>query len=220
MTWEAFYLACFVFGFVFAVLGFLGGALHWPISHLFHGIHLPGGHAIPTHGAAAPGHGGLRSASGYNFATAMAFLAWFGGMGYLLSHSSHLGSLGIFLAALATGCAGGAVVFSFLTRFLLRHERSLETEDFEMVGVLGRVTVPIRKGGTGEIVYSQAGTRRSSGARSELGVGIPRGFEVVVTRFDRGIAYVRSWDELAEREEVGPPARSLSPSPPPVESIE
>ena len=69
-------------------------------------------------------------------------------------------------------------------------------------------------------MYSQAGTRRSSGARSELGVGILRGVEVVVTRFDRGIAYVRAWDELAEREELEPPARSLSPSPPPVGSIE
>jgi hypothetical protein len=59
------------------------------------------------------------------------------------------------------------------------------------------VTVPIRAGGTGEIVYSQEGTRRSAGARSDSGAPIPRGSEVVVTRYDRGIAYVRLWEELA-----------------------
>jgi hypothetical protein len=79
----------------------------------------------------------------------------------------------------------------------LRHERSLDSADFEMVGVLGRVTVSIRAGGTGEIVYSQAGTRRSSGARSESRSPIARGSEVVVTRYEKGIAYVRPWEEMA-----------------------
>jgi hypothetical protein len=59
------------------------------------------------------------------------------------------------------------------------------------------VTVGIREGGTGEIVYSQAGTRRSAGARSEEGAAIARGSEVVVTKYERGIAYVRPWEELA-----------------------
>ena len=79
----------------------------------------------------------------------------------------------------------------------------MDSADFEMTGVLGRVTVPIRSGGTGEIVYSQAGTRRSAGARSESGAAIARHSEVVVTRYEKGLAWVRPWEEIAQAEEVG-----------------
>jgi hypothetical protein len=136
----------------------------------------------------------------YNLFTFMAFLAWFGGVGFLLSSRAHLLPLLVLGLALGAGVAGSAVIVGFLTRVLLRHERFLEAADFEMVGVLGRVTVPIRAGGTGEIVYSQANTRRSAGARSENGTAIARGAEVVVTRYERGLAYVRPWNELAGEE--------------------
>ena len=65
-----------------------------------------------------------------------------------------------------------------------------------MSGVLGRVSIPIRENGTGELIYSQQGTRRSCGARSESGAAIDRGAEVVVMRYEEGIAYVRRFDEL------------------------
>jgi membrane protein implicated in regulation of membrane protease activity len=204
MTWEGFYLVCFGVGFLFAVLGFLGGVLDWPLSHVFH-IHLPG-HAgqSGTHGAGAHGHGH----SAFNFATAMAFLAWFGGMGYLLSIGGHLPALLVLAAAVVSGLAGGAIVFVFLTRVLLRHEQAPDALDADMIGVLARVTVPIREGGTGEIVYSQAGTRKSSAARHEKPGGIPRGVEVVVTRFERGIAFVRLWDEITGGDEEALPEKA------------
>ena len=88
----------------------------------------------------------------------------------------------------------------------------MEAADYEMVGVLGRVTVPIRPGGTGEVVYSQGGTRKSVGARRDDGGAIARGEEVVVTRYEGGIAYVRGWEELAGSSSLagGPaPGRSL-----------
>ena len=65
------------------------------------------------------------------------------------------------------------------------------------MGVLGRVTSGIRAGGTGEIVFSQQGTRHTCGARAESGEPLERGAEVVVTRYERGIAYVRRWEELS-----------------------
>ena len=196
MSWEGFYLVCFVVGFVLSVLALLGGSFHWSGGHVGHWLHLDSHGALPGHGAAdAPAHGA--SVSPFNFATLMAFLAWFGGMGYLLTGRSHLGELLVLAVALVSGVAGSAVVFGFLTKVLLRHERFLDSADFEMTGVLGNVTVPIRPGGTGEIVYSQQGTRRSAGARSENAVAIPRGSEVVVTRYEKGIAYVRLWEELA-----------------------
>ena len=36
-----------------------------------------------------------------------------------------------------------------------------------------------------------------SAARCETGESLPRGMEVIVTRYDRGVAYIRPWDELA-----------------------
>jgi len=145
----------------------------------------------------------LRLGLSWIFMTFLAFLTWFGGVGYLLTGRGHWGSLIILFAATAAGLFGAAILFGFLTRVLLKHERSLSFADFEMVGVLGRITVPIRaEGGTGEIVYSQAGTRRSAAARSESGQAIVRGAEVVVTRYENGIAFVRLWEELARREQV------------------
>jgi hypothetical protein len=195
VSWESFYLVCFVAGFCLSVLALLGGTLHLPIGHDAHGWHF-GSHAGDIgHGGHPAGHGS--GISPFNFATLMAFLAWFGGMGYLLTGRGHLGELAVLGLALIAGVAGSAIVFVFLTKVLLRHEQFLESADFEMTGVLGKVTVGIREGGTGEIVYSQAGTRRSAGARSEEGAAIARGSEVVVTKYERGIAYVRPWEELA-----------------------
>ena len=196
MTWENFYLVCFVIGFALSVLALLGGTFHLPVGHDANGWHF-GAHAsadVPGHGSHAGGHGS--GISPLNFATLMAFLAWFGGMGYLLSGRDHLGELAVLGLALLAGAAGSAAVFVFLTKVLLKHEQFLESADFEMTGVLGKVTVGIREGGTGEIVYSQAGTRRSAGARSETGNAIARGSEVVVTKYEKGIAFVRPWEEL------------------------
>jgi hypothetical protein len=194
VNWENFYLVCFITGFALSVLALLGGALHWPFGHGAHGWHFGTHGGGVGHGTA---HAGGDAVSPFNVATVMAFLAWFGGMGYLLTGRGHLGELLVLGAALVAGVAGSAVVFVFLTRVLLKHEKFLESADFEMTGVLARVTVGIREGGTGEIVYSQAGTRRSAGARSENGRAIARGSEVVVTRYEKGIAYVRPWEELA-----------------------
>jgi hypothetical protein len=80
----------------------------------------------------------------------------------------------------------------------MRHEAMAEPEDSDMVGVLGRIANPIFEGGTGEIVYVHGGTRHSCGARSDGGSAIPKGTEVIVTRYEKGIAYVRPWEEMAE----------------------
>ena len=187
MNWEAFYLGCFLVGFFFSLLSFLGGSAH-PHLHLPRGFH---GHA--SHG---PGGKGSQN-SPINFGTIAAFLAWFGGAGFLLTRFSsvwYLIALGI--AALA-GLAGAAVVFWFLFKVLLRHERDLDPADYEMTGVLGRVSSTVRPGGTGEMIYTRDGARCVAGARSETGQGIAKGVEVVVTRYEKGIAYVRPWDEIS-----------------------
>ena len=227
MTWANFYLVCFAVGFAFSVISFLGGGTRWRfhLPHLPHGAgHVPigghapvgasgGGHGVGAQPTAVAGHpafvarGPVRAAtdlsiSPFNFVTFTAFLAWFGGTGYLLTRYSSVWfvmGLGI---ALISGLAGGGVVFLFLSKVLTSEEENMDPADYEMVGVLGRTSIPIREGGTGEIIYSQAGTRRTCGARSEEGVAIAKGAEVVVTRYEKGIAYVRLWAEMSGEEET------------------
>jgi len=94
------------------------------------------------------------------------------------------------------------VVFLFLVKVLLAHETELDPADFDRTGVLGKVNVSIRAGGTGEIVFSQAGSRHAAGARSEDGRAVPKGTEVIITRYEKGIAYVRSYDDMAGENEA------------------
>ena len=126
-----------------------------------------------------------------------AFLAWFGGTGYLLTRYSTLRvGLGL-LASVGSGLIGGGIIFLFLTKVLMSDGENMDPADYEMVGVLGKVSSPIREGGTGEIVYSQMGTRRVCGARSEDNRAIAKGTEVVVARYEKGIAYVQLWSEMS-----------------------
>jgi len=196
MTWADFYLICFVVGLVFSLLSLLAGGTRWHFHFPhFHGhpVHLPVGHG----GAAHATHGHSAQMSPFNFVSLTAFLAWFGGAGYLLTRYSGLWfalALGI---AVLFGLAGAAIIFLFLSRVMISHEEVMDQADYEMVGVLGNVSSPIRAGGTGELIYSQAGTRRSCGVRAEDGAAIEKGTEVVVTRYERGIAFVRRWSDVA-----------------------
>ena len=133
-----------------------------------------------------------------NFATVTAFLAWFGGTGYLLTRHSTFLVMIIVLFAIAAGLVGAAIVFWFIVKFLLTHDQALDPADYDRIGVLGRVSSTIRAGGTGVIIFSQEGTRQTCGARSENGEALAHGTEVVVTRYEHGIAYVRRWEELAD----------------------
>jgi membrane protein implicated in regulation of membrane protease activity len=222
MTWADFYLICFAVGFTFSLLSFLLGGLHWHLPfhvHLPHagGPHVHVGHAPVGHGGGT-GHGPGQGSGAHhrvdvsplNPITLAAFLAWFGGTGYLLTrYSSILFLMGLSLASLS-GLAGAAVVFVFLTKVLMSHEAVLDPADYEMVGVLGRISVPIRAAGTGEIIYSQVGTRRSCGARAEDGSAIAKGSEVVVTRYEKGIAYVRLWTDMVGEESASAEGQASS----------
>jgi membrane protein implicated in regulation of membrane protease activity len=197
MTWASFYLICFVVGFALSLLSFLGGNVRWHLPHFPHG-HVPAPHGLASSGASPHVHGHSGHMSPFNLVTFAAFLAWFGGAGYLLSRFSTVWMvLGLGLAVLS-GVVGGGIIFLFLSRVLTSEEENLDPADFEMAGVLGRVSVSIRQSGTGEIIYSQAGTRGTCGARSENNAAIPKATEVMVTRYEKGIAYVRPWSELSE----------------------
>lgn len=211
MSGADWYLVCFVVGLALSALSFLLGALDFHI-HFDSPLHVHFGHAFSIghaphvphlpHGAHAA-HGGGSAASHaelpfFNFGTFTAFLAWFGGMGYLLSRHSTISAWIALMLSLLAGLVGAAVAFLVIGKILFKHDEALDPADYEMNGVLGRTTITIREGGTGEIVYVQGGTRRTCGARSEDGQAIARGEEVVVTRYEKGIAYVRKWSEMLD----------------------
>ncbi|HYW44484.1 MAG TPA: NfeD family protein [Bryobacteraceae bacterium] len=192
MTWSDFYLICFLVGFGLSAIALLAGSahLHLPHLHFHHGIHMP-------HAGGQSGTGTARGneLSWFNFGTIAAFLAWFGGTGYLLERFGGVWFVVALLVSTMSGIGASALVFLFLAKVLMAREASLNPLDYDMVGVLGKLSVPIRAGGTGELIYSQEGTRRVAGARSEDGVAIPKGAEVMVTRYEKGIAYVRPWED-------------------------
>lgn len=200
MTVEDLYLICFVVGFLLSVLSFVFGNLHLHLPHIHfhlgHAPHVPHGPGVPHAGGA---HGlGAAELPVINFGTITAFLAWFGGIGYLLTkYSSWMATVSL-LVAIFGGMIGAAIVFFMVSKLLMKHDKPLDPADYEMVGVLGKICSSIREGGTGELIYSQEGTRRTCGARSESGKAIAKGVEVVVTRYEKGIAYVRPWDEMEQ----------------------
>ena len=200
MSWQAFYLGCFGVGVVFSLVSFLSGAfhLHLPVKWNIHGkIPNPGAmrSGSATHGSV---HHGTAHFPLFNSASLMVFLAWFGGVGYLLTTHARLWFLTVLGLASVAGLAGAGIVAAFMVKVLDSPDAALEPMDFQMVGAVGKVNITIRSNGTGEIIYVQGGTRRSAGARSDSGKALEKGMEVVVTRFERGIAYVRPWDEFTK----------------------
>jgi uncharacterized membrane protein YfcA len=176
MNWEAFYLVCFLVGLMLSAVSLLGGMGHFGghvhVPHMPHAGHLP--HAPHSGGLKAAQRGGASSASvpWWNAFSLMVFLCWFGAAGYLLTrHGSFVAAVVLVLAAVC-GLIGGSIVFLFLTRVLLPHERELTADETEIVGAVGHVSAPIRSGGTGEMVYEQLGAVRSVPARSDDGTAM------------------------------------------------
>lgn len=190
---ESLFLVCFLVGLCMTALSLILGVGH------FGGIHLGhvGGHAI---GHGGPGHSGTATdsptlSSGFlNFTTVMTFVTWFGGVGYLIAHYTALGGIASIVVATVSGIGGGAVVALFITKVLEQGETRYMTDaDHRMPGTVARVTSTIYPGYAGEITYTQAGSTQASAARSVTDEEIPRGTEVVILNYERGTAYVDTW---------------------------
>src|SRR5437870_2968342 len=198
MTWSDFYLFCFLVGFSLSVVSFLAGAVH---------IHLPVKWHLPFHLGHhwGGGHGGVRGAfkgaaeiSWFNASTIMAFLAWFGGTGYLLTRHAHLLAVVSLSIAIVSGLFAGWVVFKFMVKLVQTTDAPMSSEDHRIEGALGTLSMAIRENGTGEIIFALGGTRRCAGARSSDRKPIEKGAEVVIERYEKGLAYVKRWEEFSK----------------------
>jgi hypothetical protein len=203
------FIFCFVFGVASSLISLALGALHGGDGGHASGGEHAGLHAVGHAGDAHvladgdgiggdDGHAG--QVSPFNLQTITAFLAFFGGSGWVLYSSAGLGPALALIAATVIGIGGGAVVFIFLVKVLLASQRFMDPAATRMEGTVARVSMAIRADGTGEIVFSRNGSRRSEGARSATGEAIASGTEVVVVRYEGGLAYVEPWASYAGEE--------------------
>lgn len=190
---DAILLGSFFFGLLFTLGSLLLGFGHFDVGH----------EAEVGHGAdhGAEGHfGGL-----FNVSSLLAFITWFGGVGYIARNGFGLWSWVAVLAGLLGGLAGGAAITWFLINVLRKNSAELDPKEWNEVGVIGRVTSSIRSAGFGEIVYEQHGVRHVAAARADGDAQIPRNTEVVILRVERGVAIVEPFEELLARH-TGPDA--------------
>ena len=194
------FMFVFLFGLVFTtaslVLGFVGGGVG-------DGPDFDGGHNIDVH---IGGHQGAHSDNGahdgpgiLNMPTIMAFLTWFGGAGYIFRQSMGWNGYVAGGLALASGLVGGGLMFVLLARVLWpMMSKPMTSADYSKPGTPARVVSSIREGGVGEIVYSRSGSRFTAGAKSANGAAIAKGAEVVILRYEKGLAYVQDVSTLLE----------------------
>jgi hypothetical protein len=128
--------------------------------------------------------------------TLLAFLAWFGGTGYILTTRSHLVAIASLGFATSVGLVAAWLVFRFMLKLMRGGDSELMDADYRIEGSVGSISVPIRERGTGEVIFALGGVRRGAGARSDDGKAIEKGAEVVIERYEKGIAYVRRWEEF------------------------
>jgi len=146
-------------------------------------VHI-GGHSADT-------DSGLDALPVLNTPTIMAFLTWFGGVGFIITHTLHWTPILAVPLAVMSGFTGGTIMFVLLARVLWpMRSAPLSVAEFSLPGTHAKVVSSIRPGGVGEIVYTKAGSRFTAGAREIDNLAIAKGTEVVIAKYEHGLAYV------------------------------
>ncbi len=198
------FLGTFLFGLIFTAgslllgvidLGGLGGGHggahvgHFDVASDAGGLDAGGADGAGPDGQDLAGHDGPGL---FNIPTIMAALTWFGGVGYILKKTVGLGGEVAIVLAVLSGVVGGAIMFVLLARVLWpMMSKPMLSSDYRLPGTPARVVSSIRAGGVGEIVYVKNGTRFTAGAAGSNGEPIPRGTEVVILSYEKGIAQVQ-----------------------------
>lgn len=192
-TLDVLLVGTFLFGVLFTVGSLLLGFADF-------GVDAHGGHGIDSDHGFGSDHG---FAGLLNVSSILAFLTWFGGLGYIFRNGFGWIWPIALIAAVVGGYLAAWLAFQFVRRILRSPDDTLNPRDFERVGVLARVTSSIRAGGVGEIVWEQRGARVVTSAKATGEEPIPRGTEVLILRVDKGMAIVEPFESLLDSESSG-----------------
>jgi len=155
--------------------------------------------------------------SGLNLYSLLLFLFVFGLLGYLLHNLTNVGVVLSIIVPLLLGATVGMAMGNVLMRlFVTSPDSILGVDSSQLEGRIGVVSIGIREGGIGEIIFTrQGGGRQSVGARSVDGQVIPAGTEIVIFGYEKGIASVQTWDRFLLQTRAGeqPLLRPLDPQP-------
>lgn len=174
------YIISFWVGLILTLITSFVGGLG---NHHYH-FHL-GNHSTDFHGGHSP----------FNLSTILAFLTGFGGMGYILLNNSFISGILIILIAVITGFIISALLFIFLSKVLLRDESVMKDMDYQLVGTLGTISIPVQLESIGEMKFILHGTTRSIGVKEQDGYMIPKGTKVVILKVEKGIAVVSMFEK-------------------------
>src|SRR4051812_47436915 len=140
-----FFLFMFFFGLIFTLASLLLGVVHAGDAD----VHLPHAHTPHVAGHSHHGGGGVHTHAGHpevhhgadegpgilNMPTIMAFITWFGGVGFLLRQNLAFAGIIAIPLALVSGVIGGAIMFVLLARVLWPMVTPpLESRDFSLPG--------------------------------------------------------------------------------------
>jgi membrane protein implicated in regulation of membrane protease activity len=176
--------------------GFLFGVL-FTIGTLLLGVADVGLHSGADHGGDVGGDFGGELVSGlFNLTAILAFITWFGGIGYLFRNAVGWNAFLSIVLGLGGGLLAAFAVSWFIVKVLRPSGKELDPADYETVGVVARVTSGIREGGYGEIVFELGGTRQVAAAKAANPHAIGFGTEVVVLRVEKGVAVVEPFEDL------------------------
>jgi membrane protein implicated in regulation of membrane protease activity len=131
-----------------------------------------------------------------------AFLVTFGGVGSALVRSSGLALGAAFAVALLAAAGAVALSTTLLAAWALPSARREVVDDrYLLQGHPATVTRSLggEASAEGEITYESDGQQWTVPARSWDGVPIPSGEDVVIERFEGGVAYVEAWAQVETR---------------------
>jgi len=133
----------------------------------------------------------------------LVFLSWLGGVSFVLRRAADWPLLAALPVAALLGIGVAAVVQRAVRKLSNPSGSVLQPEQYRLPGTIGRVSSSIRAGGTGEVIYEQAGVRQVVAARATGAEELQRGTEVLVLSVDNGIAIVQVFDPFATLDEAG-----------------
>lgn len=124
------------------------------------------------------------------------FLFAFGATGILLGATGG-GALVTFVLASLVGAAGGAISAAVF-RYLRRSESGDMPEDSSLVGLAGRIVLPLQSGGTGKVLVNRAGREFELLARAfepDSSTRVETWTEVVIVEISAGTALVSPYSD-------------------------